>query len=58
MVVAVTVAGFVVLTVFGLFVLFALFMAGRLFWRLLQGDEQIESTSWGRQYTRRKPPER
>jgi hypothetical protein len=57
-VVAVTVARFVALTVFGLLVLFALFSAGRLFWRLMQGDEQIESTSWGRQYGRRKPPER
>jgi Na+-driven multidrug efflux pump len=57
MVVAVTVVGIVVLTAFGLFVLFALFTAGRLLWRLMQGDEQIESTSWGRQYLRRKPPE-
>ena len=50
MTVGVTTAGYVVLGVFGAVILVTLFMAGQLFWRLMQGDEQIESTSWGKQF--------
>ena len=54
MVLGVTTTGYIVLTVFLLIVLAGLFEAVRLFWRLMRGDEQIEGTSWGRQYAGRR----
>jgi uncharacterized membrane protein YqiK len=54
MVVAVTTAASVVLVVFGLFILLLLFAGGRLIWGLFRGDVQIGSSSWGRQYSRRR----
>jgi hypothetical protein len=54
---AVTTVGYIVLTVFGLIILVALFETGRLFWRLMRGDEQIESTSFGKQFFRRRRDE-
>jgi hypothetical protein len=56
-IVAVTTVGYVVLTVFGLIVLVALFETGRLVWRLMRGDEQIESTSLGKQFFGRRRDE-
>jgi uncharacterized membrane protein YgcG len=36
--------------VLGAFVVVWLFLAGRLIWRLMVGEEQIDSTPWGKQY--------
>jgi hypothetical protein len=49
-IVAVSTVGYVVLIVFALIVLVALFETGRLVWRLMRGDEEIESTSFGKQF--------
>jgi hypothetical protein len=49
--------GYIILAVFGLFVVYALYTAVRLFVRLMRGDEQIESTSFGKQFFRRQRDE-
>ena len=46
--------GVIVLVIFGLFVALVVFAGGRLIWGLFRGDLQIEPSTFGTQFRRRR----